>query len=164
MKEENGEALLLCDMIIDSQNFAISSNDYAESAIRAFLNEVFYETAFNELSGQIILSTTLENTEDKVFLLSVAEATAAEYGFSTDGTVIDDARRKKTTDYAQSQGAYTINSGLAAYRGDGWWWLRSPSASGAGSACGITTGKINDQMEVDYTCFGVVPAVWIRLN
>ncbi len=181
LKETNGEALLLCNMILDSQQFDFdgkSSNNYAESTIRAWLNEVFYETAFTELRRQIILTTTVDNsaestgasgnryacedTQDKVFLLSAKEATTAEYGFSTDNGAEDAARRKQTTDYAKSQGAYTALGGL--YKGDGWWWLRSPASNSAGCACGVTTGIVNSAMETDYTCFGVVPAIWIRLN
>ena len=76
-------ALVLCDMIIDSQayqneyekqngkNYNTSSgvpsgtyaNNYAKSTIRKWLNETFYNTAFSELQKQIILTTTTNNSE-----------------------------------------------------------------------------------------------------
>ena len=94
----DGTALILCDMIIDSQEYYINensrtidgktvyANNYAHSTIRKWLNETFYNTAFSELQKQIILTITVDNsvssmdyrtnqfackkTEDKIFLLS----------------------------------------------------------------------------------------------
>ena len=52
------------------------------------------------------------DTEDHVFLLSIAEA---EWYFK-DG----EERQLKPTKYAIANGAWTSNNG------NGWWWLRSP--------------------------------------
>lgn len=59
-------------MILDSQEYYITHNrvrnigrktvypnNYAESTVRKWLNETFYNTAFSELQKQIILTTTV---------------------------------------------------------------------------------------------------------
>ena len=80
----DGTALILCDMIIDSQAYqneyeqdsnsgnyyntssgvpsGTYANNYAHSTIRKWLNETFYNTAFSELQKQIILTTTVDNS------------------------------------------------------------------------------------------------------
>ena len=125
LSEENGEAFLLCDSIIDNQRFDNNSNNYAESEIRAWLNSTFYETAFSELERAIILITEVdnslasttnssnpyvcENTNDKIFLLSCAEATNSAYGFSSDIMEYDIARRLLCSDYSRATGTYMNN-------------------------------------------------------
>ena len=186
----DGTALILCDMIIDSQEYYITDsgtrmidgktvypNNYAHSTIRKWLNETFYNTAFSELQKQIILTTTVdnsaattssssnqyacENTQDKVFLLSYQDVINSNYGFSSSYSDYDTARQKKTTDYAQAQGAYT-NSGN--YAGNGRWWLRSPDDDCSYRARGVDyDGYVVIYGNVDCTNCGVVPALQIRL-
>ena len=76
LKETNNEALILCEMIIDSQNYYITSNggtrtidgktvyenNYEHSTIRAWLNDTFYNTAFTSLEKELILKTTVDNS------------------------------------------------------------------------------------------------------
>ncbi len=74
LEEENGVAFLLCDMIIDSQDYyhstsnrtesgtTIYPNNYAYSNIREWLNDNFYNTAFSALEKEIILLTTVDNS------------------------------------------------------------------------------------------------------
>ncbi len=172
LNENNGTALILCDMIIDSQQFDYDgsySNNYAESTIRKWLNETFLNTAFNELQKEIILTTKVdnsvastgyssnpyacENTEDKVFLLSYKELTTY--------LTTNASRMKKTTDYAQAQGAYTSTS--SSYLGNGYWWLRSPGSSNSNYARHVYYGGFNYSFIVYYTDRGVVPALQIQL-
>ena len=54
------------------------------------------------------------NTTDKIFLLSMREATTAIYGFAESFDNSDSARSRVPTDYAKATGAT-----------GGWWWLRS---------------------------------------
>ena len=172
LNENNDTALILCDMIIDSQQFDYENgsyyNDYAESTIRAWLNDNFYNTAFDELQKEIILTTTVDNsaastgyswnqyacedTEDKVFLLSYKELTTY--------LTTNASRMMKTTDYAQSQGAYSTSS---SYFGNGPWWLRSPlySVSTGAHFVYIDGGLINRDLRE--TSCGVVPALQIQL-
>ena len=110
----------------------VYANDYAASSIRDWLNYDFYETAFTEAQKTNIKTTALNNdrpydarynsadTNDKIFLLSYAEAINPAYGFDSSYWVDDAARRAEPTDYAKSQGAHEYSNGCC------WWWLRSP--------------------------------------
>ena len=76
LSEANGEALILCEMIIDSQEYYSSNssysfshnggtgyaNNYALSNIRKWLNDTFYNTAFTDLQKQLIVLTTVDNS------------------------------------------------------------------------------------------------------
>lgn len=190
LTESNGKAFLLCDMIIDSQAYQnmyeykneehyilgtnYYTNNYAESTIRKWLNEVFYNTAFNDLQKTIIETTEVdnsaystgrnsnpyacENTNDKIFLPSYQEITNKAYGFSS---FLE--RERKTTDYSLSQGAYTSSGD--SYDGNGVWWLRSPDSHGSNYTRSVSKGgNISNRYDhADVTSNGIVPALWIRL-
>ncbi len=183
--EGNGEAMLVCEMLIDSQEYyhstsshtvngqTVYANNYEHSNIRKWLNDVFYETAFDEYQQAIIQKKAIDNSvsttgyttnqyvcnnipegEDGVFLLSYKEATT----LFTSGT----ARQKKTTDYAQCQGAYSTNS---SYPGNGDWWLRSPHYYDSDCARVVgCDGVAGNDTSVYLTFYGVCPALWISLE
>ena len=141
--------LMLSKSIIDSQAYSNTiygcdydaysdaahtkyANNYAESSIRKWLNEDFYNTAFSSELKQNILPTTLDNsaystsyskydsvsTTDNVFLLSYLEVQNTPYGF-TDSTGSTETRKAVGTDYAKSQGLW-VSSDKSSY-----WRLRS---------------------------------------
>ena len=133
--ENETQATLICSLIIDSQEFDYKegdkfSNNYAESLIRAWLNDNFYNTAFNAEQKEKVLVTEVdnsvastgfeenefacENTFDKVFLLSYADIGAY--------MPTNRMRIKSATDYALIQGCSAVD-------GIGMWWLRSPDNS-----------------------------------
>ncbi len=112
------EAFVACDKLIDSQDYNHTlDNNYANSSIRKWLNNEFYNAAFNEAEKAKILQSVVDNslastcdssnkyvcanTSDKIFLLSKKEATTALY-FKD-----NQARQKRPTDYALCQGAYS---------------------------------------------------------
>ena len=139
---------------VQAINSSVYANDYATSSIRTWLNHDFYETAFTASQKENIKTTALNNdaystsysqynsatTNDKIFLLSWADALNTSYGFSSSNSTSDAARRAQGTDYAICQGLSVITS--SEYSGNSWWWLRSPglyssfacSVSGSGSA------------------------------
>ena len=166
------EGLVMCESIIDAQaynntiyagyNYAGEqscfknkdsddyANDYATSSIREWLNDEFYNTAFNsEEKSQIQVSTQdnrcyvyeitdsyskydSETTYDKIFLLSYDETKNSEYGFSSIGDAedFDDARLAKGTEYAKCQGLGCEeydDPELSKYSNCSTWFLRSPS-------------------------------------
>ena len=141
----SGKRLLLAESILVNHRYAASSNNYANSEIRAYLNGTFWNTAFTDSEKSMIDETDVDNsaasttdaggnltqatsyacgtTKDKIFLLSEKEATTTGYGFasySSYGT--GNSRIRMTTDFAKASGAY--QSTTAGY--GGWWWLRSP--------------------------------------
>jgi hypothetical protein len=179
---QSSSAFLMADLVLDSQDYhyslaertidgsTVDANNYKESHIRSWLNDNFYNTAFNNEEKARILTTTVDNsaastgydpnayacanTSDKVFLLSFSETTNASYGFS-DPT----ARQLKPSAYAQSQGVYTYTS-----NGNSFWWLRSPNYYYAYHARIVdSNGNVYDHNDVYYTRSGVVPALWISL-
>lgn len=170
LNEDNGTALVLCDMIIDSQQFDYEkrsqSNNYEESTIRDWLNDNFYNTAFDQLQKGIILTTAVDNsvestgessnkyacddTQDKVFLLSYKELTTY--------LTTEESRMRKTTDYTKSQGSYVNTSSS-----NGYWWLRSPNYDYSVLAKLVYfSGGIGIDY-IYYTFNGVVPALQIQL-
>ena len=140
----SGKRLLLAESILVNHWYAASSNNYAKSAIRAYLNDTFWNTAFTaSAKSKIDEETTIdnsatstnpnsnprmwyggtntyacENTKDKIFLLSEKEATTAEYGFAQYSSYgAGNTRIRMTTDFAKASGAYqNTNAGYG-----GWW-------------------------------------------
>ena len=178
---QSAKAFLMADLVLDSQDYYYSTsnrtiggstvyaNNYEHSHIRSWLNDTFYNTAFNTEEKARILTTTVDNslastgyssnpytcanTSDKVFLLSYAEATSATYGLNTDAS-----RQLQPSAYAQSQGVYTYTP-----NGNSYWWLRSPRDYYGHSARRVSDdGDVYDS-SVDRTRSGVVPALWISL-
>ena len=177
LSESNETALILCDSIIANGAYdAGSNNNYAESDIRAWLNDQFYNTAFTDLQRDIILTTTVDNsaestghssniyvcedTEDKVFLLSYVEATNALYGFSTSRNE-SASREMITSDYTRATGARMSTSTDTC--GNGYWLLRSPNYSGTYTEWSVSCDGYMYNFYVDNSCNGVVPALQIQL-
>ena len=96
------------------------------------------------------------NTQDKVFQLSYAEA--REY-FKNDSN-----RKCVPTDYAVKQGVYTSND----YKVDGkatcWWWLRSLDDRTWNGAADVFLGDLLYYYSVNYTSGAVRPAIWLNLE
>ena len=167
-------AFILCDSIIANQRFDDNSNNYADSEIRQWLNETFYEIAFSKLQQEIILITTVDNsvystgyssnpyacedTEDKVFLLSYREVANSGYGF-----VSNTVRRMQTSDYSRATGVWM--STWSDYNGNGYWWLRSPNGSNDYEVWSVySDGHVDYNYKVNFSGRGVVPALKIRLS
>ncbi len=178
--EANGKALLISKYGLDAKPFnkEWAFVTWAECTLRGWLNKEFEETAFTKTEQASILETEVDNsksqgysgwsksggnnTQDKIFLLSYAEAN--KYF----GVTYEDSNNTKSrvtpTAYAKKQGAYTYNSnktteGSAA----GWWWLRSPG-SRQGTAASVNTGGSLHHRSVDYVDGCVRPALWINLE
>ena len=167
--------LVMCETIIDSQAYqnvvresvsgycyiGLSSNyanNYAESSIRTWLNDDFYNTAFNSAQKAEIKSTTISNdayfseydaasTTDSIFLLNTHQAQANDTGMSSAY-----ARKAKGTDYAKCQGLFVNGSGFSR------WWLRS-AGTNSESACYVDVdGDIFHNGSVNDTAYGIRPA------
>ena len=178
----SGALFLLSDLIIDSQQYnsdvkskkvngeTIYANNYAESKIRAWLNDNFYNTAFSSQQKTIIRNTTVNNnaqgtgiadnsfactnTTDKIFLLSYDEANRVEL----------DVLKKKVTDYAKIQGISAALSAISSSSqyGRGTWWLRSSFPEKTKARAIGFEGTPTTNKPVNYTELGVVPALKIK--
>jgi hypothetical protein len=179
LSESGGTALILCESIIANMWYDGSSNNYMNSEIRAWLNGEFYNKAFTALQQELIQITNVDNsvystgyssnsyacdnTNDKIFLPSYREMVNTAYGFSSDYTAYDTARRRLTSDYSRATGAYMNTS--TEYYGNGWWWLRSPDHGSSDGARSIgSSGDADYNYDVDSADGGVVPALKIRLS
>ncbi|MBR4287544.1 MAG: hypothetical protein IKT55_07560, partial [Clostridia bacterium] len=129
--------------------------------LRSWLNDDFINSAFTEEEKAMIptVSVTADanpkystnpgnDTEDKVFLLSINEAN--EYFSSSDERIC------QPTAFAVANGAWESDSGNC------WWRLRSPGY-GQHHATGVyNTGNIDEYgRSVTNACDAVRPAMWI---
>ena len=176
---KGNDAFLLADQNLDAKPYNEEYTDvtWATCTLRTWLNDTFLNTAFTSSEQAAIKNTTVvnddnpyygteggANTIDKVYLLSIAEASNAAYGFNSEFNTNSETREAKNTAYAKECGASTSTS--TEYEGDGWWWVRSP---GYGSnyasyvsinGCGIYRGYGS----VDYASYAVRPALHLNLS
>ena len=132
--------------------------------LRKWLNGDFLNAAFNAEEQTRLETVTVtadknppyntnpgNDTQDKVFLLSIAEA---DRYFGS-----DDARICKPTKTAVSDGAYTGNSGAC------WWWLRSPGGNTISAASVRDVGFVDNYGYRVYSERAAVrPVVVLRLS
>ena len=165
LAEEDGKALVISEYALDIRPYNEEEGGitWEESTLREWLNGPFYEAAFDSDEQAQIAITHVDNegnpttgveggndTEDKVFLLSITEA--MEYFES------EDARKAFLTESAAANGAYMDSAPCI-------WWLRSPGVFGDLAACIETDGYVNEvgsELYFDYVC--VRPALWINLE
>ena len=137
------DAFLLADQNLDAKPYNEEYTDvtWATCTLRTWLNGTFLNTAFTSAEQVAIKNTIVvnednpkygteggENTTDKVYLLSIAEASNTAYGFNGDFETESKTRAAKNTVYAKECGAWTSTwaSVRTEYKGNGDWWLRSP--------------------------------------
>ena len=165
MKTEKNKMLLFSKYVLDTQQYNEKSEEvtWETSDIRRWLNNDFYTTAFNDIEQSKIANTLVRtennpkygtaggnDTEDKVFLLSIEEA---ESFFINDGE-----RKAKTTKYAEKAGVYMDDEGYS------WRWLRSPGFHSICAAILDYRGWVHeDGFCVDCYAYGVRPALWLNL-
>lgn len=189
---DGDDAFLLADQNLDAKpyNTSYTSVTWETCTLRSWLNgygasanveetdyssDNFLNTAFTAEERAAILQTTVVNednpyygteggndTTDQVYLLSIAEASNAEYGFNSEFQTESKTRGAKNTAYAKSQGAWTSSG--TEYEGNGIWWLRSP---GFGSDCasgvsGDGFGGYDLRVSIGYVA--VRPALHLNLS
>lgn len=191
VKEQNGNALVVCDIIIDSQpyqNTFIESdyikefynnnpntpektyaNNYMYSTIRAWLNETFYKTAFNSLQQEMIRTVEVDNsaksTGYEINRYSCVNTFDKIFLLSREEINIyyntNLAKLKNATNYAKSQGLWLFDSDW------GWWWSRSACnfiGDGAYLICEDGKGgSKGSNTGVNVSNTGILPALNIKL-
>ncbi len=180
LDKQDGKVLLLSKYALDAKpyNETDTAVTWENCTLRSWLNSEFYRTAFSEKERSAIAETLVRNadnpmygteggndTRDKVFLLSIGEATTY---FDSDPDACDPARRAKVTEYAKAQGGFAYSEaedgwyGTTEYDGNGEWWLRSPGVD-SGSVAGVNyygyVGRYGG--DVDYGSYVVRPALWM---
>ncbi|MBO5568252.1 MAG: hypothetical protein J6A79_04900, partial [Clostridia bacterium] len=162
------KSLLISRYGMDAKPYNEKNTDitWEKCTLRNWLNKDFLEMAFTKDEQRGILTTKVDNgkkqgnsswntnggknTQDKVFLLSYAEA-GKYFGSNS-------ARAVKATEYAKENGA-AVNSS----NGNSWWWLRSP-----GNNQNNATNVNNDGSRLSGGVFDasyvVRPAFWLNLE
>ena len=176
----NNRALLLSRYGLDEQpyNKELTSITWEECTLRTWLNGTFLDKAFTAQEQTVILLTNVDNsssqgyskwilsrgnnTQDKIFLLSYAEAN--KYLGVTYDNISNMKARVSPTCYASEQGVRTYSSnktadGIAA----GWWCLRSPGINQTCTAIVIYDGSLY-YYDVSHDSGCVRPALWINLE
>ena len=170
-KEEN-KVLIISKYALDGQpyNTADTLVTWETCSLREWLNETFINAAFSSKEQDRIIRTTVtadanpeygtpagNDTADKVFLLSIEEAT--QYFAS------DEARKCAPTDYAIEQGAWVSDYDTVGGRATCWWWLRSPGNFSSGAAIVSHDGSVYyGGNRVSNYGNAVRPALWIDLE
>lgn len=141
LARDGDKALLISRYALDAQpyNKDYTSVTWETCTLRTWLNGTFYNKAFSSAEQAAILTTNVDNsknqcysgwstsggnnTQDKVFLLSYAEANKY-FGVTYDNSSNTKSRVAPTA-YAIAQGAWTDSFDKTADRADaGHWWLR----------------------------------------
>lgn len=183
--EDTGDSLLLVSKdILDCRTYGegYGETDWENSYIRNWLNNDFYNAAFNDSEKELIsdyvtkegdVSSSIPSVTDKVFLLSYSEV--KEY-FEANTDSYCEARSAHVSKYAQGLGVWTIDeSGFELFGlkdrglsdeiiGSGNWWLRDNGAKktqamdvGAGGNIRLTGHDVGSRLD------GVRPAIRITI-
>lgn len=176
---QGDRALLLSRYGLDVKLYNEKSGDvsWETCSIRGWLNGEFLSTAFSTEEMSAILLADVDNsasqgyeewqteggnnTQDRIFLLSYAEAN--KYLGVAKGESNVKARAHATA-YARKQGAYNDSSNKTEEGvGSTFWWLRSPGSTQS-NAAGVSYGGSLRDINVDYDRGVARPAFWIKLE
>ena len=180
LARDGDKALLISRYGLDAQpyNKDYTSVTWETCTLRTWLNGTFYNKAFSSAEQAAILTTNVDNsknqcysgwstnggknTQDKVFLLSYAEAN--KYFGVTYNNSSNTKSRVAPTAYAIAQGtgknsSYKTADGIDA----GWWRLRSPGVSQYDAAYVSTDGSLYAN-RVNVGSGSVRPALWVNLE
>jgi len=177
LQKSQDTVFVMSENIIDSREFYPQSkgvddnaNNYENSSSRKWLNETFYQTAFDKKQATNIVKTEISHnaqstgftnnkyaqsstTKENVYLLSYADITNSNYGFNANNDRILD-----TSDYAKAQGASAQTAS-----GNGW-WTRSANNTYNNWVRYVYYDGYSDYNTYVYRSYlGVVPALTLRL-
>lgn len=180
LERDGLNALVVSKYGLDAQPYNISYTDvtWEKCSLRTWLNDTFYNKAFNADAQAAILTTNVDNsknqgdseystnggnnTMDKVFLLSYAEA---DRHFDIESW--NDAALIEPTAYAIAQGAEIYDDDDDDDDDDDVnrvdWWLRSPGYS-QNKATIVDCGGASFVDDVSDTQTSVRPAMWVNLE
>ena len=172
----SGKKLLVAEKVLFVTTFSKKEDgyyNYKKSYVRSELNGNFLKTAFTESEKALIADTLVdnspasslpysdgsnpyscENTTDKIFALSMKEATSYSFGSYSK---YSEKRRRIASDYSR---ANYLNYGSESGCGD--WWLRTLVYSSKGCAHFVGSGGCAEVFcTVASPWTGVVPALCV---
>ena len=168
------DAFLLADQNLDVKPYNEEYTDvtWATCTLRTWLNDTFLNTAFTSAEQAAIKNTTVvnddnpyydteggENTTDKVYLLSIAEACNTAYGFNGEFRTNSETRMAKNTAYVADK------DGMEAVGEADCWFLRSPG-SNSDIASLVSSGGYgyDGGYGVFYSDYAVRPTLHLNLS
>lgn len=167
ISKSNKRMLLISEKIIDAKKVSSQNTDthWANSELREWLNNDFYNSTFNEKEKNRIVARTLKatyknekiETTDNVFIISKSavekyfEDEQSRIAECTDFTVDNTNIKKKSTDDEN------------VYRGS--WWIRNIGKNDNCFKYVKADGSINENgHNVNDDSIGVRPAIWIDIS
>lgn len=172
--------LVISEYSIDAlpYNIQYSKVTWRNCTLRYWLNDIFYNNAFNDNEKKLILDTVVENydnpvnntmggldTTDHLFLLSQFDLIDSNYGFSEEYKKYDINRRFAPTPYAAARGS-SVGSNYYTNDGSGSsdWWLRSPGSNNDRAVYVDGTGEVDVYGTSVSTEKGIRPAMYIKIK
>lgn len=178
---------MMTERIIDNRIFNFGHHDdnsdgiidhyesnWAYSSLRTWMNDKFYNTAFN-VEKDYIKTTPLitpssfssiydadVTIDDKIFILSREDVLNRSYGFSADPNSEDWHKIAYGTDYAKCQGIYVALLPGTFYNGASFWRLRTPIRE-SGSDYVDYDGYVTHR-SIPGACAGIRPALNVNLQ
>lgn len=168
LKVENNQAMLISKYCLDAHayNTEFVKMTWSKCTLRAWMNDTMLNELFTADEQAKIVPVTIKNannpnygtfggedTTDKIFLLSIAEA----YAFFPEQA----GRQAEPTAYAVAQGVY-----VSEKTGKTWWWLRSPGVRPIDAEGVRADGRISGYGSRDvYRPSGALrPVVWVTTD
>lgn len=175
-KSNKNSMLLLSKYILDTMPYSFDDTEctWNDCDLRKFLNEDFYNEAFDDFYKSFIMENEMTNnknvnyktdgginTVDKVFLLS--ESQAKKYFVKSDREGLNPTRAANGTAYAKNKGLYVTLEDNAWYNGNSSYWLRTPGVDKKRTEVIDANGSIFIYGEnVTDIETGIRPAIWIK--
>lgn len=163
LAEDENHYFLLSSLLIDKGKFDDDSSNYENSTIRTWLNDDFYNKAFDGVKDKLVLmdidnslsSTGISpnpfvcnDTNDYVSLLSNSEAVNTSYNVDLEAY---------TTEYYRARGGCTTVTRYGGY------WLRSPSNTSSTMVQSVNDiGKVYVQNDCYRRTSGIRPIITIK--
>lgn len=176
LQNDGNTLFVVADKPIDSKyydKYGVVETTWETSAIRNWLNDSFYGTAFSSGEQNAIVTQDVvnednpeygteggNNTRDKIYLLSIGEVENETYGFCSDydNNCLNDSmsRTVEASDYAEK---------IGFPKGGSAWWLRSSGCISRYAACVTSSGSVyrNGFLANGYSG-GACPALHINLS
>lgn len=161
---KNGKALVISKYALDAKPYhTLDYYTFWETCtLRAWLNNDFFNSAFSNLEKAMIPTVTVtadenvyemtsqgDDTQDKVFLLSIPEIS---YVSAANATACI------ATDYAKAKG-------VSIYKGNCYYWLRTLGEERCRATYIDTDGDVWAKGgAIDAEIYGVRPAMWIDIT
>ena len=180
-KNDNNEIFLVSSHVLDAKPYDETRTvvTWEDCTLRQWLNNEFYNEAFNSEEQKSIITTTVDNTDyvnkemelrdaysgpdtqDKVFVLSDYETrTLLQKHFDF---------RCEATQFAKNNGAWVLTKEETyGHEGSTDWWVRTNGGQnekdywGPSTTDGVVLVNVTDRLTV--SSIGVRPALWVKAD